>query len=230
MNFLIIEHLAIEPVALIGEVLKGAEHQYSTISLHQGDSLPVNSDAFDGIIIMGGPQSANDIDKVMQAELVWIKAAIDTNTPMLGICLGAQIMAKATGASILPSPVRELGWYPVSHNLETQNDPLFKNIPDNFTLFQWHGETFSVSPSMTLVLTHADVPAQAFRLGEAQYGLQFHIEVDETIIDKWIEYGNSERRHLGEKGITQLHQDTAIYLKPMRHFCRQMVANWLRLI
>ena len=230
MNFLIIEHLDIEPVALIGEVIKGAGHQYSTVSLQQGDSLPANAEAFDGIVVMGGPQSANDLDHVMQSELLWIKAAIDANVAMLGICLGAQIMAKATGANILPSPVRELGWYPVFHNNDTHEDPLFKEIPDNFTVFQWHGETSSISSAMTLVLTHADVPAQAFRLGKAQYGLQFHVEVDEKIIEKWIEYGESERHHLAQHGLAQLHQDTEAYLKPMRHFCRQMVTSWLSVI
>jgi len=230
MNFLIIEHLDIEPAAIIADVITSAGHQYTKIALYQGNPLPPNSHAFDGVIIMGGPQSANDHDTVMQTELTWVKAALDAKIPMLGVCLGAQIMAKAAGAEIFPSPVRELGWFPLFHCKETSNDALFKTMADGLTIFQWHGETFSLTESMTLVATHPDVPAQAFRLNRAQYGLQFHVEVHAAIIEQWIEYGDSERQHLGEEGLKKLHQDTQLHLKPMQQFCRQMVETWLNLI
>jgi len=230
MNFLIIEHLDIEPAAIIADVITHAGHQCTKIALYQGHPLPPNSHAFDGVIIMGGPQSANDHDALMQTELSWVKAAVDTKIPMLGVCLGAQIMAKAAGAEIIPSPIRELGWFPLFHCEESTNDALFNTMTNRFNVFQWHGETFSLSESMTLVATHPDVPAQAFRLNRAQYGLQFHVEVNAAIIEQWIAYGDSERLHLGEEGINKLHQDTQRHLIPMQHICRQMVEAWLGLI
>jgi len=230
MNFLIIEHLDIEPAAIIADVITHAGHQCTKIALYQDKPLPPNSHTFDGVIIMGGPQSANDHGTVMQAELTWVKAALDANTPMLGICLGAQIMAKAAGAEVIPSPVRELGWFPLFQCKETIKDALFNTMEDGLMVFQWHGETFSFTESMTQVATHPNVPAQAFRLNRAQYGLQFHIEVNAAIIGQWIEYGEDERHHLGEEGIKKLHQETPCHLKPMQHFCRQMVKAWLALI
>ncbi len=230
MHFIIVQHLDIEPAAIIANVIEAAGHQCSCIDLEHGDKLPTKANDFDGIIVMGGPQSANDQDDVMQTELAWIKTAINANTPMLGVCLGAQIMAKAAGAEITPSPLRELGWFPIFHTASTTDDALFKSMADGLSVFQWHGETFSLTESMTLLATHPDVPAQAFRLGNAQYGLQFHIEIDASIIEQWIAYGESERHHLGEKSIQQLHQDTQLCLNPMQQFCRQMVKAWLDLL
>ncbi|MFQ5344750.1 MAG: type 1 glutamine amidotransferase [Mariprofundus sp.] len=226
MNFLVIQHLEIEPPALISEILEQAGHRLITVHLDQGDIIPEPSE-FDGIVIMGGPQSANDNTDYIKDELTRLKALIKQDIPMLGICLGAQMMAKACGAEIFISPVRELGWFPVYHSNETANDPLFKHLPDGLLVFQWHGESFSFNNAMTPVATHPDVPAQAFRLGKNQYGLQFHIEVDESIIETWIAFGQSEREHLGQKGIRQLQTDTCMYLESMQDFCRQMLHAWL---
>ncbi|RLL50022.1 type 1 glutamine amidotransferase [Mariprofundus sp. EBB-1] len=230
MNFLIIEHLIIEPAAIIADVIRQHGHHCTTIALEQAAPLPSNASDYDGIIVMGGPQSANDHDTLMQDELSWVKTTLNANIPMLGICLGAQIMAKAVGADITPSPVRELGWFPIYPCQESANDALFNTMTDGFMVFQWHGETFSFTESMTQVATHPQVPAQAFRLNRAQYGLQFHVEVDESIIEQWIAYGESERRHLGETGIKHLHQQTQCHLTQMQRFCRQMVDAWLTLI
>ncbi len=229
MRFLILQHLGIEPPALIGDVLEQQGHHLVVVHLEQGEVLPAAS-AFDGVIVMGGPQSANDNTDYIQTELAWLQAVIPTGIPMLGICLGAQMMAKAAGANIVPSPVRELGWFAVYRTDHTGGDPLFCKMPDGLAVFQWHGETFSLTDSMALVATRADVPAQAFRIGQGQYGLQFHVEVNAAIIDQWIASGESEREHLGAEGIRQLYSETALYLEGMQHFCRQMVHNWLRIM
>ncbi|OIO72165.1 MAG: hypothetical protein AUJ57_06220 [Zetaproteobacteria bacterium CG1_02_53_45] len=227
MHFLTLQHLDIEPPALIAEAVEDAGHNLTTIRRNQGELLPSSSAGFDGIIIMGGPQSANDETADIKAEVEWVKQVLDQGKPVLGICLGAQIMAKAVGAEVSVSPIRELGWHPVYHTTESANDPLLKDMPDGLAVFQWHGETFSLTEAMTPVATHPDVPAQGFRLNRAQYGLQFHIEVDQTIIETWIAHDESERNHLGIEGIRLLHKDTALYLGAMQHFCRQMVLNWL---
>lgn len=227
MHFLALQHLDIEPPALIGEVLEAGGHNLTTLHLDQGDLLPASATLYDGIIIMGGPQSANDHTDYIKNEVSWIKSAIMARVPILGICLGAQIMAKAAGAEIHPSPVRELGWFPVYPTPASQHDPLFCDMSEGIGLFQWHGESFTVNPGMTLVATHPDVPAQAFRIGQAQYGLQFHIEVNESMIENWIAHSESERNQLGIEGINLLHKETPLYIESMQKFCRQLVINWL---
>ncbi len=229
MHFLILQHLDIEPPALIADVLLAAGHTLATVHLDQGDKLPDSSDHINGAIIMGGPQSANDIQTAyIRKELVWLEKAIKDGMPMLGICLGAQLIAKAAGAEILTSPVRELGWFPVYQTSESETDPLFSLMQHGLTVFQWHGETFSIPESMILTATHPDVPAQAFRLGHGQYGLQFHVEVKEHIIEDWIKTGDSECQYLGNSGINRLRSQTPKYIKSMQDYCRQMALAWLK--
>jgi len=227
LHFLVLQHLDIESPALIADVLKAAGHQLTTIHLDHGDTLPTAMADIDGVIIMGGPGSANDPTTQMQQALAWVKAAMDRGMPMLGICLGAQVMARAAGASIIPSSVRELGWFPVMNTAESAHDPLFSLMSDALPVFQWHGETFTITDSMHLVATNPQVPAQAFRLAKAQYGLQFHIEIDTSMIASWIAYGASERTKLGHEGIALLHKDTALYLDAMRDYCQRLVQAWL---
>jgi len=127
MNFLVLQHLDIEPPALIGDILIESGHRLTTIHLDQDEILP-DARGYDGLIIMGGPQSANDKSNEIRNELKWTRHALAHGLPMLGICLGAQIMAKAAGADILPSPVRELGWHPVLTTAAAAKDPLFRSI------------------------------------------------------------------------------------------------------
>ncbi|OIO68628.1 MAG: GMP synthase [Zetaproteobacteria bacterium CG12_big_fil_rev_8_21_14_0_65_55_1124] len=232
MRFLIIQHLDIEPPALIADVLRNARHELSYVHLSKGETLPQNTHDIAGVIIMGGPQSANDSHlPYIQAELKWLEQGIREGLPMLGICLGAQLMAKAAGAAITASPSRELGWYPVFPTSNAANDPLFSFLPENgLPVFQWHGETFSIPDSASPIATHPEVPAQAFRLGKAQYGMQFHFEVDAPLIAQWIDAGESERSHLGPQGISELNTQTTLYLDATRGYGRQIVLNWLSLL
>ncbi len=228
MNLLVLQHLPIEGPALIGEILEEAGHQLTTIELwhtQPGDHIP---DDCDGLIIMGGPQSASDTHlETIAACLHLVRQAIERQMPMLGICLGAQLMARAAGASIMPSPVRELGWYPV-YPVDSDHDPLFGHLDRRgLYVFQWHGETFSMPETATWLLGHPDVKHQAFRLGRGQYGLQFHIEVDADTIAAWIDAGDSERRHLGEQGLRRLHEDSTRHLEAARNFCRNMITAWI---
>ena len=232
MHFLIIQHLDIEPPALIADVLRDAGHELRYAHPREGEALPQNTHDLAGVVIMGGPQSANDNHlPYIQAELEWIEQRIREGLPMLGICLGAQLMAKAAGAVISASPSRELGWCRVFPASNAASDPLFSSMPDDgLTVFQWHGETFSIPDTATLIATHPNVPAQAFRLGRAQYGMQFHFEVDAPLIHQWIEAGVSEQDHLGIEGIDRLHEQTQLHLHAMREHGRQTVLNWLSLL
>ena len=229
MNILVIQHLEIETPALIGEILQKHGCELDVVHINQGDALPSDTAGIAGAVIMGGPQSANDSDDYILAELDWLREKIAAGLPMLGICLGAQMMARAAGGAISPSPLRELGWYPVFPTSNAREDPLFSVLPEQgLHVFQWHGETFSLPETATLLATHPEVPAQAFRLGRSQYGLQFHVEVDKAIIEQWIEAGESERSHLGPEGLDALRKETPQHLEKMQFFCQEMTENWLQ--
>jgi len=240
MKFLVLQQLAIEPPALIDEIIRSEGHALQIINLEldpqaikSGRNMDVPSQSkseWDGLITMGGPQSANDVHSTAISTCLGLIAdAIKHDVPMLGICLGAQLMAKAAGGIIQASPVRELGWHPVFPTASAPDDALFRALPDEgLKVFQWHGESFTLPQSGALLASHPDVPHQAFRLGKGQYGLQFHIEVDKEVIERWIEAGESERDYLGANGLSRLRLQSDVYLLPMQSFCREMIQVWLR--
>lgn len=231
MKFLVLQHLDIEPLALIGDVIVESGHELQTVMLEEGVSIPDPFDGFDGLVVMGGPQSANDRHlSYIRDEVELLKRAIELDFPVIGICLGAQLLAKAAGAEIVRSPVRELGWYPVYPSADSAGDPLFSMLPaEGLQVFQWHGESFTQPEGASLLATHPDVRQQAFRIGNCQYGMQFHMEVDAELIEVWIAAGESERSHLGETGINAIRKDNDLYLQAARGVCREMVQRWLLL-
>jgi len=229
MNFLVLQHLRIEPTAMIGELIEHAGHSIEVVRMDRDEPVPQSLSGFDGVIAMGGSMSANDVHIPFIAdEIQLLQKAIAVDLPVLGLCLGAQLLARAAGAEIITSPVRELGWCPVQRAEGSVADSLFRALNDgDLMVFQWHGETFTLPDAATLVATHPDVPHQAFRIGSSQYGLQFHIEVDQAIIKSWIEAGASERESLGDTGIATVLSEGALYLAPAQKFCREMVNAWL---
>jgi len=227
MRILTLIHDPVEPPALFGELLTQAGCQLEMIECWHAP-LPLDLAPYAALLVMGGPQSANDELPYIHNELALLRHAIAIDLPILGICLGAQLLAKAAGGEIGRSPVRELGWYALSPTAAAASDPLFRHLPE-LPIFQWHGETFSLPPEATLLATNPLVPQQAFRVGRAAYGLQFHPEVDAALIELWIAAGASERAHLGEAGLDELRVATLKHLAAAQQFCRAMTQEWMGL-
>jgi len=191
MNTLIIKHVDIEGPGLIEYCLKQENISYQVHNLKPGVHLP-KLDDLTHIVILGGPMNVYEVDRYpfLREEDLFIKEAIQRGKSILGICLGAQLIAKALGAKVFKAPVKEIGWYDVSLTRIGSIDPLFSKLPKTFSVFQWHEDTFEIPHSATLIATSSPVPYQAFRYGNNAYGLQFHLEVTGEMIRKWMEtYG-----------------------------------------
>jgi len=187
MNALIIKHVEIEGPGLIEYCLRKEKISYRIINLQGGDPLP-KLDPLSLIILLGGPMNVYEEDRYpfLKDEDLFIKEAIQRGKFILGICLGAQLIAKALGAKVFKAPVREVGWFDVSLTRIGLQDPLFSNLPKTFPVFQWHEDTFEIPRSAKLIATSSSVPHQAFRYGDNAYGLQFHLEVTEEMIQEWM--------------------------------------------
>jgi GMP synthase-like glutamine amidotransferase len=139
-----------------------------------------------GLILMGGPMSANDDLPWVPHELAAIREAANRGIPVLGVCLGAQLIARALGARVYPNAEKEIGWSPVHFTAAAAADPLFHGFSDPETVFQWHAETFDLPPGAEHLAYSSACRHQAFRVGANVYGLQFHLEVTPGIIADWL--------------------------------------------
>ena len=123
--------------------------------------------------------SVNDADSWIAEELHFVKAAMNNSIPVLGICFGAQLLAKALGGSVVPGPTFEIGMIPVTLTKAGTTDPVFRQLPSTFQVFQWHGEGIVLPPEIQSLVASRDFPVQAFRVRDRGYGLLFHPEIEE---------------------------------------------------
>ena len=178
-SLLVLRHEAFEHLGYFEKVLRDRNISFCYRDL--GGPLDIGAHA--GVIVMGGPQSANDPE--MADELHFIRQALDAKTPVLGICLGAQLIAKALGAEVYRNPKKEIGWAPVYLTDAAALDPIFGRLPSPSMLFHWHSETFRL-PAGAVSLAYSDkCRQQAFRFHDAVYGVQFHPEITPEMIVDW---------------------------------------------
>jgi GMP synthase-like glutamine amidotransferase len=162
--------------------------------LDQGASIP-DSDQVNGLVVMGGPMGAYETDKYpfLTEECRLLRELAHRNCPVLGICLGSQLLAKALGADVFPGPGPEIGFGFVELTQAGKQDPLFATVGSSIPVFHWHGDTFDLPEGAVLLASNKEYAQQAFRFGSCAYGLQFHIEPDSGTWLDWQEHLPIER-------------------------------------
>ena len=159
-------------------------------------------DAGDLLIVMGGPMSVNDSDTWITEETAFIRSALLAGKPVIGVCLGSQLMAKALGAQVRSGRALEIGMTPVCLTGAGRQDPVFGTAPDTFSVFEWHGEIFDLPKGCVALVESEIAPLQAFRYGDHAYGLLFHLEMEEGGIDSLCRECTSD---LIQAGLTASH-------------------------
>jgi GMP synthase (glutamine-hydrolysing) len=181
MRILVLRHEKFEGLGHFAEALGLCGIRFSYHDLG-ADFLPCE---YDALVIMGGPMSANDPLPGLAAELSLIEQGLKDGIPMLGICLGSQLLAKALGTRVYRNAELEIGWAPVHLTDAGSADPLFQGIASPTTFFHWHGDTFDLPEGAEWLAYSAKCRHQAFRHGKNVYGLQFHPEVSAEMIADW---------------------------------------------
>ena len=233
MDVLVLQHIACEPPGAFEDVLVAAGADLHRVELDEGDALPPWQD-FVAIVAMGGPMSVND-----DAELPWLTAekqaiaeAVRAGVPYWGSCLGVQLLAAALGARVYAGTQPEVGVLPVALTEEGRADPVFAALPAEFQTLQWHGDTFDVPEGGVLLASSPAFPNQAFRVGRAAYGVQFHVEVTEQMAREWAEvpaYAEYADRVLGAGGIDRLMSDFDAARERMLDVGRRMFERWVEI-
>jgi GMP synthase-like glutamine amidotransferase len=185
VHVLAFEHTPLEGIGSIAASLE--RHHIACQIVDRPSSLatlPGLADAA-ALILMGGPMSVNDSLPWIATEMEAIRQAVARRRPVLGICLGAQLVAKALVARVYPMPAKEIGWEPVYWTRPALADPLFGGLAQPEMLFHWHGETFDLPEGATHLAHSEACRNQAFRVSDNVYALQFHIEVTSAIIEDW---------------------------------------------
>ena len=188
-NILVIQNIGCEHLGNLAKLFE-LDGFNVTILNSQNDLIPTDLIYYSGIIILGGPMSVYDNYAYLKNEQKLIKKAVDMNIPTLGICLGSQLIAEAMGGKVYPGNLKEIGWHDIEITENGSRD-IFNGIATlKNTVFQWHGDTFEL-PESAIILAKSDTYVQAFRIKTA-IGIQFHIEVDESMIDEWIRVYSKE--------------------------------------
>ena len=186
----IFRHTAIEGAAYFATFLEAHSIPFELIAIDRGEAVPASADAFSGLCFMGGPMSVNDPLPWIAEECALIRDAAAQGIPLIGHCLGGQLMSKALGGHITRNPQKEIGWGgALPEDNETARHWLGEpcsQAGNEATVFQWHGETFSIPPGATRILGNDFCANQMFALGP-HLGMQCHVEMTPEMIAKWCE-------------------------------------------
>ena len=181
------QNIACETLGTLEQMFKTDGFEIENVDA-KSDPVPESSKGYNAIVILGGPVAVYDNLQYLEREQDLIRDAIRNNTPVLGVCLGSQLIAQAAGGRVYKGKKKEIGWYDVYVTPASSND-IFRGVTDKtIRVFQWHGDTYDL-PTNAKILAYSDLYPQAFRIGSA-VGIQFHLEVDGRIIQSWMrEYG-----------------------------------------
>ena len=187
-RLLVFQHVPFEILGTLDPLLKSQGFRIRYVNFGRDPDARPRLAGYDGIIILGGPMSVDDVECYpnLATEIELICEALAASIPMLGICLGAQLIARALRAEVGPGPCKEIGWCDVSPTEAGATDPVLGHFRASEKIFQWHGDVFEIPNGAVCLASSPTCPNQAFRYRDNVYGFQFHLEVDERLIDRWL--------------------------------------------
>ncbi|MEM7445381.1 MAG: type 1 glutamine amidotransferase [Pseudomonadota bacterium] len=231
MRVLVLQNHEFGPVGLIGERLTLHGLEQVTVHAWQDESVPDEVGSYAGMVVLGGAQSAFDFETwpYLADEAALIRRFAEADRPVLGICLGAQLVARAHGAEVRRHRALEIGYSPIQMTEAAVNDPVFKGAEPSPQM-QWHYDTFDLPDGAVLLATNDFCRNQAIRVGRAHYGLQFHSEADPAIIASWLAEGTKEAERAQPGCVDEIHKGMAAHADRAPVFASQLIDAWIGLL
>ena len=198
----VLQHHPVENLGAIADSLEEAALAWQYVRVFDGAPIPTDMKGAGGLIVMGGPETVYQLDRYpyLRDEMRLMESALRDNRPILGICLGAQLLAAVLGATVKRGESREIGWYPVRLATAANDDRLMRGLPAEFMAAHWHSDVFELPNSAVALASSAKTAVQAFRFGDRAYGILFHAEITEERLSKLVSEFGEDLKRVGVDG------------------------------
>lgn len=229
---LVFQHVAAEPLGTLDPMLRARGHRIRYVNFHRDPKAQPDIARYSALIVLGGPQMPDQADRFphLAVEMKCIEQALKRRIPVLGICLGAQLLAYALGGGVRSMPNWEMGWHDIKPTPLAAADPLFCALRQPSPAFHWHGYTFDLPRDAVHLARSSNCEHQAFRYGPNAWGLQCHLELDERLINRWLTlpaYTNELEANSGlEPG--RLREETRRFIKHSTALGLSIFSQFLR--
>ena len=228
-EFLVLQHEPMEGPGTIADEVRAAGHTVRTVRLDQKEKVPSDPSPFGGLVVMGGTMGVSDQEKLpyLKEEIALLGKAVKADKPVLGICLGAQLLAASQGAEVKAGE-KEIGWFPVHKMPEACKDPVLRRLPENFPALMWHGDHFQLPKGAAHLLGTQKCVCAGFRVGKKAYGLVPHLEMTAAMIDEMVSVSRKELEAVQVEP-AQILEDSSEYAEPTEELARTMWKAWVGL-
>jgi len=227
MSILFVQHVENEGPGIFKQVLHEHDIPFQILETFLPVSFVLPADCR-GVIILGGPMNVDEESRYpfLTEEKAFIRELMRKEIPLLGICLGAQLIAQAAGGRMYQADEKEFGWYPVELTEDGARDCLFQGVPRLYEVFQWHEDTFSIPPQGKRLVTARGCPNQGFKVGKRAYGMQFHLEADATMINEWLQSAIEE---LPSSRFVRIQEETRLKAPECLVWGKKLLSHFLEL-
>ncbi len=231
-KILVFQHVPYEPLGTLDPLLKEAGFRIRYVNFGRDPHQRPSLGKYEALIVLGGPMNAHQIDTYpnLATEVEVIRQAVDSGMSVLGICLGAQLLAKAVGGRVARNDEREIGWYDVQLTDAGRADPVLSHFARSQKVFQWHEDGISLPAGVPSLASSPASPVQAFRYGEHAYGFQFHLEVDASLVERWLTVPANQPMLAAETGRVDpqvIRQQTNDRIGDLQALSRQTFSRWI---